>query len=455
MDRILIIDPDETIRREFDLAAAKLPGFYVELTRVETVEQALEHLGQADLNAVVCDHRIDGGPGRDIVLRIADRLPEGVVVLTGTGARDLLAQKAAQRGAFDCLTRPLQATDVILTLNRIRDRASMLRRQAALDRQIEKIHQERAIVAASDSMIEVLESLERAADFDSPAFLSGEVGTRKPLMAQTIHAQSSRRTGPFVEVRCGQYESHEIERQLFGGGGGRTGGQQASSCGLIELADRGTLFLGQIEKLPMNLQRQIHRLIEEREIWREGDSQPRPINIRVIAASSEDLSVAVAEGRFDQKLHERLKCMEIQLPALRERRRDIPLLIDQFLAHFQNAMGKNVGPISSEALERLCDYPWPGNVRELQNAIERAVILAGSDGITLAHVPQGIVEDYRAQLSNCGENFALKPARQLFEAQLIRRALESADGNRTHAAALLAISHRNLLYKLKAYKIRD
>jgi len=305
-------------------------------------------------------------------------------------------------------------------------------------------------------MIEVLELLERAADFDSPAYLSGEVGTRKHLMAQTIHAQSSRRTGPFVEVRCGQYDSHEIQRQLFGGGGARTtGGRQASSCGLIELADRGTLFLGQIEKLPLDLQRQIHRLIEERELWREGDSQPRPVDIRVIAASSEDLSVAVTEGRFDQKLHERLDCMAIHLPALRERRKDIPLLVDQFLAHFQNALGKHVGPVSSEALERLCDYPWPGNVRELQNAIERAVILAGSDGITLAHLPQTIVEDYRAQFSDCGENFALKPARQLFEAQLIRRALESADGNRTRAASLLAISHRNLLYKLKAYKIRD
>jgi transcriptional regulator with PAS, ATPase and Fis domain len=130
-------------------------------------------------------------------------------------------------------------------------------------------------------------------------------------------------------------------------------------------------------------------------------------------------------------------------------------LIDQFLAHFQNALGKDAGPISSEALERLCGYAWPGNVRELQNAIERAVILAGNDGISLAHVPQAIVEDYRTQLSDCGENFALKPARQAFEAHLIRRALKSTDGNRTRAATLLAISHRNLLYKLKAYKIRD
>lgn len=454
-DRILIIDPDETIREELDLAAAELPSLRLDLTRVETIEQALGYLEGADPDVVLCDHRIDGGAGRDIVRRISDRLSAGVVVLVGDQERNLLAQEATQRGAFDCLSRPLRAPEVILTLNRIRDRAAALRRQITLDRQIEKIHQERAVVAASESMIEVLELLERASDFDTPAFLSGEVGTRKHLMAQTIHAQSSRRAGPFVEVRCGQYEGDEINHQLFGGGTTDTGGRQEPSCGLIELANRGTLFLGQVDKLPLELQRGIHRLIEEHELWRDGDARPRRVDIRVIAASSENLSAAVAEGRFDQKLYERLNCMTIHLPPLRERRKDIPLLIDQFLAHFQNALGKDAGPISSEALERLCGYAWPGNVRELQNAIERAVILAGNDGISLAHVPQAIVEDYRTQLSDCGENFALKPARQAFEAHLIRRALKSTDGNRTRAATLLAISHRNLLYKLKAYKIRD
>ncbi len=455
MNRILIIDPDETIREELDRAAAELPSLCLDLTRVDTAEQALKYLEGADLDVVLCDHRIDGGAGRDIVQRISGQLPEGVVVLVGDQERDLLAREANQRGAFDCLSRPLRGAEMILTLNRIRDRAAMLRRQEILDRQIEKIREERAVVAASEPMIEVLELLERASDFNTPAFLTGEVGTRKHLMAQTIHAQSSRRSGPFVEVRCGQYEGDEIDHQLFGGRTTGTSGRQEPWCGLIELANRGTLFLGQVDKLSMELQSKIYRLIEEHEIWSDGDPRPRQVDIRVIAASSEDLSAAVAEGRFDQKLYERLSSMTIRLPALRERRRDIPLLIDQFLAHFQNALGKDVGPISSEALERLCGYAWPGNVRELQNAIERAVILAGKDGISLAHVPQAIVEDYRNQLSDCGENFALKPARQAFEAQLIRRALKSADGNRTQAASLLAISHRNLLYKLKAYKIRD
>jgi two-component system response regulator AtoC len=342
-----------------------------------------------------------------------------------------------------------------LLLTCIQQRIPLLQKKARLDNKIKQIHEDRTIVAASEAMIETLELLERAAGSDVPALLIGEVGTRKPLMAQTIHTQSSRRGGPFIEAKCGQFKESEINQKLFGAPAGASQGWRGSNCGLIALADRGTLFLGQVEKLPIELQRGLLHVIEERELWNDQESLPRHVDVRVIAASSEDLATAVSQGRFDPKLYERLRMMTIPLPSLKDRRKDIPLLVDQFLAHFQRGLGKNIGPLSSEALERLCDYSWPGNVRELQNAIERAIILAQDGGITLAHLPRGIVEEYRTPASDCGENFALKPARITFETQLIVRALQATDGNRTRAAALLGISHRSLLYKLKAYSIRD
>ena len=455
MDRVLVIDSDETIRAELELATKGFPKVFLDFTHVATPTQALACLELTDFDIVFFQHGLLADDEPDIIRKVSERLREGCVVLVGKQERELLAREAQDRGAFDCLSSPVRPSELQLLLTCIRQRIALLRKQARLDHQIKQIHEDRTIVAASEAMIETLELLERAADCDVPALLIGEVGTRKPLMAQTIHMQSSRRAGPFIEAKCGQFKESEISQKLFGAPTGASQGWRGSNCGLIALADRGTLFLGQVEKLPMELQRGLLHVIEERELWNDQESLPRHIDVRVIAASSEDLTTAVSQGRFDPKLYERLRIMAIHLPSLKERRKDIPLLVDQFLAHFQRSLGKNIGPFSSDALERLCDYSWPGNVRELQNAIERAIILAQDGGITLAHLPQGIVEDYRTPASDCGENFALKPARIAFETQLIVRALQATDGNRTRAAALLDISHRNLLYKLKAYSIRD
>lgn len=455
MDRILVIDSDETIRAELELAAKGFPKIFLDFTHVATGTQALARLELTDFDVVFFQHGLLTDDEPDIIRKISERLREGCVVLVGKQERELLACEAQDRGAFDCLSSPVRPAELQLLLSCIRQRIALLRKQARLDHQIMQIHEDRTIVAASEAMIETLELLERAADSDVPALLIGEVGTRKPLMAQTIHTQSSRRGGPFIEAKCGQFKESEINQKLFGAPAGASQGWRGSNCGLIALADRGTLFLGQVEKLPIELQRGLLHVIEERELWNDQESLPRHVDVRVIAASSEDLATAVSQGRFDSKLYERLRMMTIPLPSLKDRRKDIPLLVDQFLAHFQRSLGKNIGPLSSEALERLCDYSWPGNVRELQNAIERAIILAQDGGITLAHLPRGIVEDYRTQASDCGENFALKPARITFETQLIVRALQATDGNRTRAAALLGISHRSLLYKLKAYSIRD
>jgi two-component system response regulator AtoC len=376
--------------------------------------------------------------------------------LTGEQDSSLLASEARGRGAYDCLKKPIQTSEFLFALTRIRDRTRLRRKHFTLNLQLERADNERIVVAASDAMIEVLELLERAAEFDSPALLTGEMGTRKHLIAQAIHAQSARRSGPFIAVNCaGRSGETSLKKELFGAALARSGKRRAAHRGLIALAERGTLFLDQVDQLSAELQLGILRVIEENELWNVGERKARSVDVRVIASTAVDLAERVSEGHFDENLYRRITSIQIDLPPLRKRRKDIPLLIDQFLVHFRNTLGRDVGHLSDEALERLCDYSWPGNVRELQNTLERAVILADEEGITLAHLPRDIVETSRTPLSDSGESFALKPARQAFEADIITRALRATGGNRTRAATLLDISHRNLLYKLKAYDLHD
>ena len=456
VERILIVDPDETLRETLELTAANLPESKFEFKRVATAAQAFAYLERVDADAVLCSNEIPGLDDFDIVPQLIDRLVEGCVILTGEQSSGLLASEARSRGAFDCLSKPIGASEFLFALTRVRDHTRQRRKQITLSLQLERADDERIIVAASDRMIEVLEVLERAAEFDSPALISGEIGTRKHLIAHAIHAQSARRGGPFIAVGCTRSSTEpNLKKELFGTSPDHSGRRRATHRGLMTLAEGGTLFLDQVDQLSGEVQLRILRVIEENELWSVGEGKARPVDVRVIAASSQNLAELVAKGSFDESLYARLASIEIALPPLRDRKKDIPLLIDQFLVHFRKTLGKDVSHLSDEALERLCKYEWPGNVRELQNTVERAVILADSEGVSLGHLPKEIVEDYRGTLSECGEDFALKPARMSFEAMIIKRALKAAGGNRTQASTLLGISHRSLLYKLKAFGIRD
>lgn len=456
VERILIVDSDETLRERLELTAANLPESNFEFKRVATAAQAFAYLERVDADAILCSSEIPGLDGFDIVPQLAERLVEGCVILTGEQDSALLASEARSRGAFDCLSKPIEASEFLFALTRVRDHTRQRRKQITLSLQLERADDERIIVAASEPMIEVLELLERTAEFDSTALINGEIGTRKHLIAHAIHAQSARRGGPFIAVGCARNSADtNLKNELFGSSPDHSEKRRAAHRGLMTLAEGGTLFLDQVDQLSSEVQLRVLRAIEENELWSIGERKARVVDVRVIAATSRNLSDLVAKGRFDENLYARLSTIEINLPPLRETKKDIPLLIDQFLVHFRKTLGKDVGHFSDEALERLCNYTWPGNVRELQNTVERAVILADSKGVNLAHLPREIVEGYRGTLSECGEDFALKRARQNFEAEIITRALKAAGGNRTRASALLGISHRSLLYKLKAFGIRD
>jgi transcriptional regulator with PAS, ATPase and Fis domain len=291
-----------------------------------------------------------------------------------------------------------------------------------------------------------------ATSSDSSILIQGESGTGKELVAKAIHGNSHHAAGPFVPINCTAFPENLIESELFGHEKGAYTGAYERKIGRLELARSGTLFFDEIGDLSPTLQTKLLRLLQEREFERIGGNESFKIEARFIFATNRDLEKEVREGRFREDLFYRLDVMRVSVPPLRERREDIPLLVDHFLASFRASLGKPVRFVTDDALAKLVGYAWPGNVRELENVIERAVILADEGRITLRELPESVRGDTQAASPQVrAGNFSLAAARRRFETDWIRDALAAANGNRTHAARLLGISHRALLYKLKEY----
>jgi two-component system response regulator AtoC len=257
-------------------------------------------------------------------------------------------------------------------------------------------------------------------------------------------------------VNCGAIPANLLESELFGHAKGAFTGANKTRRGLFVEADGGTLFLDEIGELALELQVKLLRVLQEEEVRPLGESKSRKVDVRVLAATARDLEAEVAAGRFREDLFYRLNVVRVDVPPLRDRREDIPLLVDHFLEKFRGALGKPVHGIADDALERLVVYGWPGNVRELENVIERALILCRGERVTLEELPENLVHTPSTRRANVDiAELSIKAARRRAEIDVIRRALHATDGNRTHAARLLEISHRALLYKLKEYELRD
>jgi two-component system response regulator AtoC len=284
--------------------------------------------------------------------------------------------------------------------------------------------------------------------------LTGESGTGKEVLARAIHAQSPRRAEAFVAVNCAAIPENLLESELFGHARGAFTGADRARRGLFVEADGGTLFLDEIGELTPPLQAKLLRVLQEEEVRPLGESKPRRVNVRVLAATARDLEQEVQAGRFREDLFYRLNVLRVRVPPLRERRQDIPLLLDHFLASFATSLGKPVRELTDDALEKLVAYAWPGNVRELENVIERAMILVRGDSIGVRDLPANVTAPAQAPETGGAPEFLLRSARRDAETEAIRRALAATGGNRTHAARLLGISHRALLYKLKEYEIQ-
>ncbi len=451
-ERILIVDDDEALRESLEFVLAS-EGY--DVLTADCGEAALDRVEEHRVDLVLCDRSLPGIDGFELMPQIARRLPGVPIVLMSALDTQDLAAEAMQRGAYDYVAKPFQRSEIILTLRKAYEREKLRRANLLLQRDLGRAMGDRPIVAASRPMIELLELLERAAALETTALLTGESGTGQEVMARAIHAQSPRREEAFAAVNCAAIPENLLESELFGHAKGAFAGAGCARRGLFVEANGGTIFLDEICELPQALQVKLLRVLQEREVHPLGETKPQQVDVRVVAATARDLETEIGAGRFREDLYDRLSVMQLQVPPLRARREDIPLLTDHFLGHFRSVLCKAVRTITDDALERLSTYAWPGNVRELENVIERAVILADTDRISVQELPDAIVSAVCSDAGGPATSFALKRARRAAEADMIRRALTATEGNRTHAAKLLEISHRALLYKIKEFGLRD
>ncbi len=444
--RILVVDQDESLR---DGLMLTLSAQRYEVIAVASGPAAMGMLEVRPFELVLCDLEIAGRNGQPLVAQLARR--STVVAMS---ADDELAHEAARLGAYAVVKKPLVNAELLLTLRQARERERLRRDNRMLRRAVTQSLGQRPIVAASTSMIALLETLERASEHESIVLLTGERGAGKEVLARALHSQSPRRRHNFVAVHCGASGQQQLEIELFGHVKGAFAGADRDRLGLIFEAEGGTLFLDEVGSLPPSLQANLLRVVQEEEARPLGDTKPRSVDIRILAATSLQLEDEVEAGRFREDLFLRLSGIQLVAPPLRDRRKDIPLLVDHFIEHFRQMLGSPVRGIADDALDRLVTYDWPGNIRELENAIERAMIVTRRDRISLSDLPAGIVTPDESSVDS-PDDFGLKRARRAIEADVIRRALRSTGGNRTHAAKRLEISHRALLYKLKEYGIRE
>lgn len=453
MRRILVVDDEENLRLVLR-TLLKRAGYEVETA--STGEEALDKVEAFGPDVVLTDVRMPKMSGMDLLAALrAKNSPATVIVMSAYGSVDL-ALEAMKAGAYDYVAKPFKPDEILLTLRKAEEREALRRENRQLREEIRRENKFDEILAKSSVMMEIFRTIAKIADYKTTVLVVGESGTGKELVARAVHRRGSRVNGPFVAINCGAIPENLLESELFGHKKGAFTDATADRRGLFEEATGGTLFLDEIGELPLALQVKLLRVLQEETIRRLGDTKDIKIDVRIIAATHRDLQTEVKAGRFREDLFYRLNVLPLVVPPLRERKEDIPLLIDHFIARNNARLGTSIRGLDADARKALIDYGWPGNVRELENTIERAMVLADSDLLHVQDLPERVREARDpVQMQLASGELSIKKTTRIIEEVLIRRALQKTKGNRTRAAEVLEISHRALLYKLKDYKITD
>jgi two-component system response regulator PilR (NtrC family) len=452
--RVLVVD-DERSMREVLAITLRHAGYAVTLAEGGAAGIAL--LEREAFDIVVTDLRMPEVDGMAVLRAALEHTPDTVVVVVTAYASTETAVDAMKLGAYDYVTKPFKLDEIRVKLANALERKRLKEENRALRRQLNKDKAFDNFIGKSPQMLAVFDVIRKTADSGSTVMITGESGTGKELVAQAIHAASSRRDGPFVSVNCGAVPEGLMEAELFGHVKGAFTGAVASSEGLFASANGGTLFLDEITEIPTSLQVKLLRAIQERQVRRIGDLRDVAIDVRLIAASNRDLARAVADGVLREDLFYRLNVIPIHLPPLRERRDDIPFLIAHFIEKVSAAQGKPVRTVTPEALALLEGHQWPGNIRELANVIERAIVLGSGSVIDVDVLPAdlrqpSLATDLPVEVPPSGLDLEATLAR--IEQRYIEIALARTSGVQTRAAELLKVSFRQFRYKLRKHSLR-
>jgi len=449
---VLVVDDEENLRLVLRTVLARA-GY--EVRAVASGDAALSEIEGFAPDFVLADVRMPGMNGIELTRTLAARGSSAtVIVMSAYGSIDL-ALEAMKAGAYDYLAKPFKQDEVLLVLRKAEEREALRRENRVLRASLREQHQLGALLGKSEPMQRVFRTMEKVAAYTTTVLVWGPSGTGKELVARAVHTLSPRAERPFVAINCGAIPEALMESELFGHKRGAFTDASSDKRGLFEEAHQGTLFLDEVGELPLSLQVKLLRALQEGTIRRLGETKDVRVDVRVIAATVRDLASDVKEGRFREDLYYRLNVLQLALPPLRERAGDLPMLIEHFLEKYNARLGTRVVGVAPDALKQLLGYAFPGNVRELENMIERAVVLAEGELLTLDDLPERVREerDPVALTLGTGE-LSIKRTTRVIEETLIRRALEQTKGNRTAAARLLEISHRALLYKIREFGIQ-
>jgi two-component system response regulator AtoC len=438
--KVLVVD-DEAIVRE-SLKDWLADAGYQVLT-AENGPQALEVIEKEKPSIMIADLVMPGMDGIELMKRAKGQQPGIEVVIITAYASIPTAITAMKEGAYDYIEKPFCPERAELLVKKLAEHQELVEENLSLRQKLEDHYRFENIITKSARMQRVIEVIKVVAKSNATVLITGESGTGKELVARAIHSQSSRHSKPFIAVSCAALPESLLESELFGHEKGSFTGAYAQKKGKFEFAEGGTLFLDEIGEMSANIQVHLLRVLEEKEFTRVGGNEPIKVDVRVISATNKDLRKAIEKQEFREDLYYRLNVVNVELPPLRERKEDVPLLAQHFLNKFASENRKEIGGFSPEAIEFLLDYDWPGNVRELENAIERAVILAKDSLITIDDLPQ--------ENLSLGYSTASKKSIKEVEKEHILNVLRKTGDNYSEAARILGISRMTLYNKAKEY----
>jgi len=450
----ILIAEDERAQREM------LSGFLVKEGHHVIVagsgEEALDRVKALTLDLAIVDYKMPGLTGLEVLKQSKLLNPRlDVVILTAFGTIDT-AVEAMKAGAADYLTKPIDLDELLCVIDRIAERRTLQRENEILRQQLgEKGISQEHIIHGSRQMAELINLAGRVAASNATVLIEGESGTGKELFARLIHRLSPRSAKPLIVFNCAALSESLIESELFGHERGAFTGATQRRVGRFEQSDGGTLFLDEIGEISPAVQVKLLRLLQEGEFQRVGGNQTLKADVRVISATNQDLGSKVKNGAFREDLYYRLNVVPLKIPPLRDRREDIPRLVEHFVVRFSKENRKSIEGVSREAMDQLVKYDYPGNIRELENIVERAIVISRGPTLTVGDLPFGGRKPDDDNEETEGGGGALREALETLERRMVQKAMEEAGGNQSRAAESLGLSERMLRYKLKKYRLKS